>query len=75
MTLFCCLVAPKARRVHLTNCVRRRFTVSKKSVIEIAIDAMTEILRSSQSEKNRLRAAELLVELKKIHEADKWNPV
>jgi len=49
--------------------------VSKKSVIEIAIDAMTEILRSSQSEKNRLRAAELLVELKKIHEAEKWNPL
>lgn len=49
--------------------------MSKKSVIEIAIDAMTEILRSSQSEKNRLRAAELLVELKKIYEADKWNPL
>lgn len=47
----------------------------KKSVIEIAIDAMTEILRSSQSEKNKLRAAELLVELKKIHEPDKWNPL
>lgn len=45
----------------------------KKSVIEVAIDTMTEILRSSQSEKNKLRAAELLVELKKIHEADKWN--
>lgn len=49
--------------------------MSKKSVIEIAIDAMIEILEKSQSEKNKMKAAELLVELKKIHEADKWNPL
>lgn len=46
-----------------------------KTEIEIAMTAMIEILEKSQSEKNKLKAAELLVELKKIHEADKWNPV
>ena len=43
-----------------------------KSAIEVAIEAMTEILKNSQSEKNKLKAAELLVELKKIQDAEKW---
>ena len=46
-----------------------------KTEIEIAMTAMIEILEKSQSEKNKLTAAELLVELKKIHESEKWNPL
>ena len=75
MTSCCCPGGQKARKLSSTIFARRRFTVSKKSVIEIAIDAMIEILEKSQSEKNKMKAAELLVELKKIHEADKWNPL
>ena len=43
-----------------------------KTEIEIAMTAMIEILEKSKSEKNKLKAAELLVELKKIQEADQW---
>lgn len=43
-----------------------------KTEIEIAKAAMLEILEKSKSEKNRLRAVELLVELKKFEEADQW---
>lgn len=46
--------------------------MSAKQDIEIAKAALIEILQNSKSEKNRLRAVELLVELKKIQEADQW---
>ena len=49
--------------------------MKEKTEIEIAMAAMLEILEKSKSEKNRLRAAELLLELKKIREADQWDPL
>ena len=49
---------------------KKQFTTLEE--IEIAKAAVLEILQSSESEKNRLQAARLLIELQKAQELLRW---